>query len=193
LGDPLHELQPRLAPNVASSHLVFVSGEGCQDFGLLALRHLDKVQGPSEFRCDLIEFCGGDPEVPVGLLIFAIAAVVDHFSDAVVKNPMVGQKSKNPQLREWHNKNLKRLPGLKFMRTLWVCNVSGGPFQFTATKPGTTALGLASSGGSHAEMPVRRAIQRSAALRAAAICAADRFSDREGRSFSWRGRSSWRA
>ena len=74
--------------------------------------------------------------------VFAIAAVVDHFSDAVVKNPIVGQKSKNPQLREWHTKNLGRLPGLKFMRTLWVCNVSGGPFQFTATKPSKTPLGL---------------------------------------------------
>ena len=42
--------------------------------------------------------------------VFAIAAVVDHFSDAVVKNPTVGQKSKNPQLREWHTKNLGRLP-----------------------------------------------------------------------------------
>ena len=74
--------------------------------------------------------------------VFAIAAVVDHFSDAVVKNPIVGQKSKNPQLREWHTKELGRLPGLEFMRTLWVCNVSGGPFQFKATKPGTTPLGL---------------------------------------------------
>jgi hemoglobin len=74
--------------------------------------------------------------------VFAIAAVVDHFSDAVVKNPIVGQRSKNPKLREWHTKNLKRLPGLKFMRTLWVCSVSGGPFQFTATKPGATPLGL---------------------------------------------------
>src|SRR6187200_1341295 len=74
--------------------------------------------------------------------VFAIAAVVDHFSDAVVKNPIVGQKSKNPQLQEWHTKNLGRLPGLKFMRTLWVCNTSGGPFQYTATKPGTTPLGL---------------------------------------------------
>src|SRR5437763_1153091 len=74
--------------------------------------------------------------------VFAIAAVVDHFSDAVVKNPIVGQKSKNPQLREWHTKNLKRLPGLKFMRTLWVCNVSGGPFDFKATKPGAMPLGL---------------------------------------------------
>jgi hemoglobin len=74
--------------------------------------------------------------------VFAIAAVVDHFSDSVVTNPIVGQKSKNPQLREWHTKQLGRLPGLKFMRTLWVCNVSGGPFQFKATKPGTTPLGL---------------------------------------------------
>jgi len=74
--------------------------------------------------------------------VFSIAAVVDHFSDAVVKNPIVGEKSENPQLREWHTKNLARLPGLKFMRTLWVCNVSGGPFQFTATKPGKTPLGL---------------------------------------------------
>jgi len=74
--------------------------------------------------------------------VFAIAAVVDHFSDAVVKNPIVGQKSKNPQLREWHTNNLGRLPGLKFMRTLWVCSISGGPFQYTATRPGKTTLGL---------------------------------------------------
>jgi len=74
--------------------------------------------------------------------VFAIAAVVDHFSDAVVRNRIVGRKSKNPQLRKWHTKNLGRLPGLKFMRTLWVCNVSDGPFQFTATKPGKTPLGL---------------------------------------------------
>ena len=73
---------------------------------------------------------------------FAIAAVIDHFSDAVVKNSIVGQESKNPALREWHTNNLGRLPGLKFMRTLWVCNVAGGPFQYTATEPGSTALGL---------------------------------------------------
>ena len=74
--------------------------------------------------------------------VFAIAAVVDHFSDALVKNPIVGQTSKNPQLRDWHTKNLARLPGLKFMRTLWVCDVSGGPLKFTATRPGKTPLGL---------------------------------------------------
>jgi len=74
--------------------------------------------------------------------VFAIAAVVDHFSDAVVKNPIVGHRSANPALREWHTNNLGRLPGLKFMRTLWVCNVAGGPFEFTATRPGSTKLGL---------------------------------------------------
>ncbi len=73
---------------------------------------------------------------------FAIAAVIDHFSDALVKNPIVGQGSRNPALREWHTNNLDRLPGLKFMRTLWVCNVAGGPFQYTATEPGSTLLGL---------------------------------------------------
>ena len=74
--------------------------------------------------------------------VFAIAAVVDHFSDAIVQNPTVGTMSKNSQLREWHTKNLGRLPGLKFMRTLWVCNVAGGPQQYAATKPGKTAVGL---------------------------------------------------
>ena len=73
---------------------------------------------------------------------FAIAAVVDQFSNALVKNPVVGQGSANPALNEWHTNDLDRLPGLKFMRTLWVCNVAGGPFEFTATRPGSTVIGL---------------------------------------------------
>jgi len=74
--------------------------------------------------------------------VFAIAAVVDHFSDAVVRNPIVGQDSENPGLRQWHTEQLGRLPGLKFMRTLWVCNVSGGPFEYVGTHPGSTPIGL---------------------------------------------------
>jgi hemoglobin len=74
--------------------------------------------------------------------VFAIAAVIDHFSDAVVQNPVAGKTSKNPQLREWHTQNLGRLPGLKWMRTLWVCAVAGGPFHYNATKPGATEVGL---------------------------------------------------
>ena len=74
--------------------------------------------------------------------VFAIAAVVDHFSDAIVENPIVGQASQNPALREWHTQQLGRLPGLKFMRTLWVCNVAGGPFTYVATHPGRDEVSL---------------------------------------------------
>jgi hemoglobin len=38
------------------------------------------------------------------------------------------------------------------MRTLWVCNVAGGPFQFTATRPGRTVLGLEEA---HRELQIR--------------------------------------
>lgn len=74
--------------------------------------------------------------------VYAIALVVDHFSDAVVQNPMVGKTSKNPDLRKWYAQNMDRLPGHKVMRTLWVCDVTGGPFKYSPTKPGRTSLGL---------------------------------------------------
>jgi hemoglobin len=74
--------------------------------------------------------------------VFAIAAVVDHFSDAIVRNPKVGARSPNPLLREWHTQQLGRLPGLKFMRTLWVCDVAGGPLTYHGTRPGHDELAL---------------------------------------------------
>ena len=73
---------------------------------------------------------------------FPIAAVVDHFSDAVVRNPITGQGSKDPKLDEWSTSHLDRLPGLKFQRTLWVCDIAGGPQSYGATKPGSADLGL---------------------------------------------------
>jgi hemoglobin len=42
--------------------------------------------------------------------VFAVAAVVDHFSDAIVRNPKVGQRSDNPALREWHTEELAGSP-----------------------------------------------------------------------------------
>ena len=100
---------------------------------LAALLVATSMQAAPEPEKSLYERLGG---------VYAIAAVVDHFSDAVVKNPIVGMTSKNPALKEWHTKNLDRLPGLKFMRTLWVCQVTGGPFKFSPTKPGKTELSL---------------------------------------------------
>src|SRR5919197_1002307 len=63
--------------------------------------------------------------------IYAIAAVVDRFSDQLFKNPKI--VNANPELKEWHTETFAtRLPGLKFLRTLWVASLAGGPLQYTA-------------------------------------------------------------
>lgn len=74
--------------------------------------------------------------------IFPIAAVVDHFSDALIQNPIVGKNSPNPYLKDWSTNKLDRLPGLKFMRTLWLASLAGGPYHFSPTKPGKCPFSL---------------------------------------------------
>lgn len=74
--------------------------------------------------------------------LFLLIKITNYFSDEVVKNRVAGEMSQNPALRKWHTKELERLPGLKWMRTLWVCSVAGGPFQYAGTKPGATQMGL---------------------------------------------------
>jgi hemoglobin len=62
--------------------------------------------------------------------IFAIAAVVDDFSERVVRNQTI--KDANSELHEWHAQSYKtRLPGLKWGRTWWVASVAGGPYVYT--------------------------------------------------------------
>jgi hemoglobin len=61
--------------------------------------------------------------------IFAIAAVVDRFSDAIITNPKLNE---NPALRAWNENEAEfRLPGLKFGRTQWIAALAGGPFEYT--------------------------------------------------------------
>lgn len=61
--------------------------------------------------------------------IFAIAAVVDRFSDAIILNPKLNV---NPALKSWNDTEAAtRLPGLKFMRTIWIAALAGGPFEYT--------------------------------------------------------------
>jgi hemoglobin len=61
--------------------------------------------------------------------IFAIAAVVDRFSDEIITNPKLNE---NPELQDWNEEDAAtRLPGLKFMRTLWMAAAAGGPFSYT--------------------------------------------------------------
>jgi hemoglobin len=62
----------------------------------------------------------------------AIAMVVDRFSDEIVRNPKLNV---NPALKQWNGTG--QLPGLKFMRTLWICEATGGPFRYTGRDLGT--------------------------------------------------------
>jgi hemoglobin len=60
---------------------------------------------------------------------FAIAAVVNRFSDAIITNPKLNE---NPALKAWNETQTEsRLPGLKFGRTLWIASAAGGPFEYT--------------------------------------------------------------
>lgn len=77
--------------------------------------------------------------------IFPITAVVNRFSDAVIDNPLVGRNSPNPYLRDWSRNQLDRLPGLKWMRALWVADVSGGPYTFIPTVKEQCPLNLSNA------------------------------------------------
>lgn len=77
---------------------------------LTALLVATSVQAAQQTEKSLYERLGG---------VFAIAEVVDHFSDAIVQNPIVGKNSKKPALRKWHTTNLGRL--LFFW---WACEES---------------------------------------------------------------------
>ncbi len=76
--------------------------------------------------------------------VYGIAAVVDHFSDQLVEKERIHENEFIKSLRarcETENgrhallgnndKSGRRLAGLKFLRTLWVCAVAGGPFEYT--------------------------------------------------------------
>ena len=61
--------------------------------------------------------------------VYAVAAVVDYFSDQLVEKHIIED---NVRIKEWNDrKAADRLSGLKFLRTLWLCAISGGPFEYT--------------------------------------------------------------
>jgi hemoglobin len=80
----------------------------------------DAPATPAENEPSLYDRLGG---------IFAIAAVVDRFSDEIIKNPKLNA---NPALKAWNeNEAGFRLPGLKFGRTQWIAALAGGPYEYT--------------------------------------------------------------
>ena len=75
---------------------------------------------PAEAGASLYDRLGG---------YFAIAAVVNRFSDEIIKNPKLNE---NPALKAWNETEAEfRLPGLKFGRTQWVAALAGGPYEYT--------------------------------------------------------------
>ena len=60
---------------------------------------------------------------------FGIAAVVNNFSDAILQNPVLNA---NPEIAEWNAQEAPaRLAGLKFLRTMWIAAMVGGPIKYT--------------------------------------------------------------
>ena len=61
--------------------------------------------------------------------VYPIAAVIDRFSDQLVQRSTIKE---NQFINRWNTqKSDSRLAGLKFLRTLWLCDISGGPFDYT--------------------------------------------------------------
>jgi hemoglobin len=87
--------------------------------------------------------------------IYPIAAVVDHFSEAIVRDPIAGKDSPNPQLRQWYDEKMhSRMPGLKLLRTLWLCEQAGGPQRFVPSTPSAAGRCPLSLENAHAELRI---------------------------------------
>jgi hemoglobin len=109
---------PAFTRRVALAGAAGLVGAGMIDAAGAAAQSEDAT--PSEEEASLYDRLGG---------IFAIAAVVNRFSDEIITNPKLNV---NPALKAWNETEAEtRLPGLKFMRALWVAALAGGPFEYT--------------------------------------------------------------
>jgi hemoglobin len=78
--------------------------------------------------------------------VYAISAVVDYFSDQLLERDTL--EGQNPYIKDWNeNKAGYRLPGLKFLRTLWLCAIAGGPFEYTGLSLGDAHFDFQFTGG----------------------------------------------
>ena len=74
--------------------------------------------------------------------IYSIAAVVEHFAEALGKDPVVGTNSSNPFLKDWYENRSWRAPGFVVLTTLWVSEKAGGPYKYVSTVPNDDKLDL---------------------------------------------------
>lgn len=65
--------------------------------------------------------------------VYSLGNIINYFSDELINNSY---------LRDWSTNKLDRLLGLKFMRTLWVCAITGGPFKYSPSVAGKCPMSL---------------------------------------------------
>jgi len=121
-GVPQAETKEVLAAFNAEKNKV-IRGSKIQEKGRCPYSLPERNQANKARTDTLFERLGGE---------FGIAYVVELFSDRLLQDQVVGVNSKNPHLRNWsRNEAEKRLPGLKFERTLWMIDATGGPLRYT--------------------------------------------------------------
>src|SRR5699024_301047 len=74
--------------------------------------------------------------------VYSIAAVVDHFANALAEDPVAGKNSSNLFLQDWYANKSWRAPGFIVLTTLWVSEKSGGPFKYIRSIPNNDRLDL---------------------------------------------------
>lgn len=74
--------------------------------------------------------------------VYSIAAVVDHFANALAEDPVAGKNSSNLFLQDWYANKSWRAPGFIVLTTLWVSEKSGGPFKYISSIPNNDSLDL---------------------------------------------------
>jgi hypothetical protein len=121
----------------------------CDDLTQQA-RKIQGLEGPPTVRKDwyLSGEVTKDGMVDASLLeqlggFTAVAKVVADFSDAVVKDELVGKGSANKDLNFWSTNMAEgALDGLKHKRTDWLCTALGGEEPFVSSVPGKCPMSL---------------------------------------------------
>ena len=94
--------------DVAGGDLVFVGGEGGQDFGLFALRDLEEIEGPSELRCDFTKFCTFPEEQKTH-----IYALVDRHIEEAVNEVWPAMAHHRATLREYGDRGISLMRDIR--------------------------------------------------------------------------------
>lgn len=60
---------------------------------------------------------------------YKISLVVDHLSNNIILNKIIGKESVNQQIKSWYVERVNKLFPFKVLRVSWLCYITGGPFS----------------------------------------------------------------